>query len=228
MQSFRPTGFGVLPLVIKNLLIINGLFFLATLAFPRFNLIDMLGLHYFGSQKFMVYQVVSHLFMHASFQHLFFNMLNLWMFGSVLEDIWGSKRFLNFYLVAGIGASLVHYLFVYWLDLRPLMEQIYSQTTDIAARQYQIDALLNMPNIVGASGAIAGIVAAYAYLFPDTELYFYFLIPVKVKYYVMVYIGFEIYAAYQNNPFDNVAHFAHLGGALFGFLVAKFVFGRMR
>ena len=115
-QQIRPGGFRMLPLVIKNLLIINGLFFLATFAFgSAFNidLFKFLGLHYPGSHDFGVWQFVSYMFMHGGIWHIFFNMFALWMFGSVLENVWGPKRFLNYYLVTGIGAGLVHILVAY-------------------------------------------------------------------------------------------------------------------
>ena len=164
--------------------------------------------------------------MHGGLGHLFFNMLSLWMFGSVLENYWGSKRFLNFFFISGLGAAFIHYLILYFVELKPAIDLVDLQlktasNLDVFKLEQTKDAILGAPNILGASGGIAGILVAFAYLFPNSEIYLYFLLPIKAKYAVIAYIAFELYQAVQFNPNDNVAHFAHLGGMLFGFIAVK-------
>ncbi len=229
-SQFSPGRFEFLPLVVKNIIIINALFFLATFVLENsygISLIDLLGLHFPAAQDFAIWQPVTHLFMHGSFNHILFNMFSFWMFGSVLENIWGAKRFLNFYMITGFGAAFLHYLIVYFIDLQPVLNNIDLQliTADgpgVAYLEAQREEFLNLPNIIGASGAVAGIWIAFAYLFPNSTLYLFFAFPVKAKYLAAVYVIFELYQALQFNPRDNVAHFAHLGGMLFGYLIVKY------
>ncbi len=270
-QQFRPRGFRILPPVVKNLLIINGLFFLATIAFSSsFDLADILGLHYFASEKFQPYQIITYMFMHGSFTHVLFNMFALWMFGNVLENAWGPKRFLVYYLITGIGASMIHYLVYYFVDARPVIatidqflalptveglrsvldnpdifkvvsydiqnnfeafrmqynDLIYSNPQQALqlgvdfVEQYRID-FLNAPVVIGASGAVFGILLAFGMLFPNSLIYIYFAIPIKAKYFVIVYGALELYMGFSDSG-SNVAHFAHLGGMIFGFLLIQF------
>jgi membrane associated rhomboid family serine protease len=269
-QQYRPTSFKVLPLVVKNLLIINGLFFLATWVFQNQYEIDLtnyLGLHYFSSQYFRPYQLITYMFMHGGFDHLFFNMFALWMFGNALENFWGPKRFLIFYMATGIGAALIYMgyqSFQYFrVDMavndflnNPIPEEYYSLVKkyfssylDIPQNQSEIDLFvsqwshdlgnkmysqhaLNDINqlvsfqkdnpMIGASGAVFGILLAFGMLFPNTLLYVYFLIPIKAKWFVILYGVAELYSGIANNPGDNVAHFAHLGGMLIGFVLIKY------
>lgn len=238
-QSIRPGGFSMLPMVVKNLLIINGLFFLATFAMGsafQFDLVAIFGLHYPGSENFGVWQFVSYMFMHGGIWHIVFNMFALWMFGSVLENVWGPKRFLNYYLVTGIGAGLVHMLVTYFRisavlpDLSPeQIQAVYEESYNVlqSGKRYvdpamdQLSILLNTPT-VGASGAVFGILLAFGMMFPNSLIYVYFAIPVKAKYFVMIYGALELYSGFANNPGDNVAHFAHLGGMIFGFLLITY------
>jgi len=238
-QSIRPGGFSMLPMVVKNLLIINGLFFLATFAVGsafQFDLVKLFGLHYPGSENFGVWQIVSYMFMHGGIWHIFFNMFALWMFGSVLENVWGPKRFLNYYLITGIGAGLVHLLVTYIRissilpDLSPEQIQVvYQESYNVlqSGKRYvdpamdQLSILLNTPT-VGASGAIFGILLAFGMMFPNSLIYVYFAIPIKAKYFVMIYGALELYSGFANNPGDNVAHFAHLGGMIFGFFLITY------
>lgn len=214
MNNFRPTGFSVLPIVVKNLLIINVLFFLATIATDvvlHIDLKDYLGLHYIGASDFQPFQLVTYMFMHGNFAHLFFNMFALWMFGNTLENIWGANRFLLFYFVCGIGAGLVQELvqyiqFVTTLDVRIAANHVISK-----------DDYLNMLTTVGASGAVYGILLAFGMMFPNSTLYIYFAIPIKAKWFVLLYGIIELYSGL--NGADNVAHFAHLGGMLFGLIL---------
>lgn len=236
MQQYRPTGFRILPPVVKNILIINALFFLATLGFQaafKIDLTEKLGMHYFGSPLFKPYQIISYMFMHdpSSFGHIFFNMFALWMFGNVLENYWGPKRFLIYYLITGIGAILIQML-VQYIQIRNASvfftpDQVseiikggncYIPTglTSEAVRLYQI---YNMPTI-GASGAVFGILLAFGMMFPNSVIYLYFAIPIKAKWFVIIYGAIELYAGIGSN--DNVAHFAHLGGMLFGFLLIMY------
>lgn len=239
MYDYRPTGFSVLPPVVKNLLIINGLMLLATysLAATGIDLVHILGLHYPGSSLFEPYQLVSYMFMHGGFTHLFFNMFAVWMFGSAIENYWGPKRFLIYYLITGIGASLLHYAIVYFeiaqlesiLDVDSIAyvkevgaELITSNRNFVDPDLANLNALYNTP-LVGASGALFGILLAFGMLFPNTHLYLFLLpVPIKAKYFVAGYGFIELLNGFQNNPNDNVAHFAHLGGMLFGYLLIRY------
>ena len=268
MEQFRPGRWQILPVVVKNLLIINGLTFFATLALPKLNinLYDLLGLHFFTSHLFMPHQIVTHMFMHGTFMHLFSNMFALWMFGSVLENVWGPKRFLLFYFACGLGGALAH-TGVTWYNYERIQDELnvyYSNPgiTQFATLMTNFDHLVNqefinefvrqwqsnpssgaylqksfeyagsVPGIladipvVGASGAVFGVLIAFGMLFPNTYLYIYFLFPIKAKYFVMIYALFELYAGF--NVQDNVAHFAHLGGAAVGFLLVKYWNRRLR
>lgn len=226
MSQFQPTGFNFLPTVIKNLLIINGLVFLATLAFP--DLIDKLALYFPTSPDFQPYQIVTHMFTHASLSHVFFNMFSLWMFGAVLENVWGPKRFLTYYFITGLGAALLHMGvngYQLYNSIGTLYPDIFLSGKQIAgnysSEQMQTIAACFAPT-VGASGAVYGILIAFGMLFPNTMIFIYFLFPIKAKYLVILLIGVEVYLGFISNPSDNIAHFAHLGGALFGFLLVKY------
>ncbi len=268
-EQYRPSSFKLLPDVVKNLLIINGLFFLATFVFDtRFHidLTDILGLHYFEADKFRPWQFVTYMFMHGSFTHIALNMFALWMFGSSMENVWGPKRFLTFYIFTGLGAALTHYLVVYY-QLHPVLSaidtyianpdpvalkaflddpalfnlgvenvqhnfQVFAQqyndlllSDSIKAQQLSLDFMqqyradfTNAPVVVGASGAVFGLLLAFGMTFPNNIIYVYFAIPMKAKYFVMLYGAIELYSGISNSS-DNVAHFAHLGGMLFGILL---------
>lgn len=239
MQQYRPNSFSMLPLVVKNLLIINGLFFLTTLVFEtqlNFDLSDYLGLHYPLAESFRPWQLVSYMFMHGNFMHLFFNMFALWMFGNTLENYWGPKRFLIYYMATGIGAGIIQLLVTHF-RLMSLYSQISEEGLNFVitkgAEIYQsgqnfsdpiagkINLLMNSVTI-GASGAVFGILLAFGMLFPNTMLYIYFAIPIKAKWFVVLYGAVELYSGIANSSGDNVAHFAHLGGMLFGFILIKF------
>lgn len=224
MTEFRPGGFQVLPVVVKNLLIINGLVFLAQVTFEQTrlgSLENLFALHDIHSVYFRPHQLVTHLFMHGSFGHIFFNMFALWMFGSVLENYWGPKRFLIFYILCGLGAGILHLGVLYYENI-PVMQLFHSLS---AAEQEQ---LLYSPTFkvntatVGASGAVFGCLAAFGYLFPNSLIYLYFFIPIKAKWFVLMYAAMEFFLGVQNSAGDNVAHWAHLGGALVGFLLVLY------
>lgn len=205
-----------MPTIVKNILIINVLMYLATITLTRFNidLTDVLGLHFFRASDFRIYQIITYMFMHANFGHLFFNMFALWMFGNTLENLWGSKRFLLFYMVCGIGAGLCQEL-VQYIQYTTSLAQ-YS-TVNLGGQIVTMDTYLNMMNTVGASGAVYGLLLAFGMMFPNSMIYFYFLIPIKAKWFVIGYAVIELITGLTG--FDNVAHFAHLGGMLFGLLL---------
>ena len=227
---YRPGNFNELPVVVKNLLIINGLFFLATISLNNFgvDLVKIFGLHQFQSPDFRPHQLITHLFMHGNFTHLFFNMFALWMFGKILENIWGEKRFLIYYMITGIGAAFIH-LMISQYQIISISNQIpelvniaiegrYSPSIPLSKKLTQ---LIITPT-VGASGAVFGLLLAFGMLFPNALLYLYFAIPIKAKYFVIGYGILELYAGISNNPADNVAHFAHLGGMIFGYFLIKY------
>ena len=221
MSDFRYYRPNIFPPVVKNLLIINGLVYLLQLTFqnnPSFDFENMIALHDVRSVFFKPHQIVTHLFMHGSFGHIFTNMLALWMFGQTLENHFGSKRFLIFYMVSGLGAALLH-LGVLYFEMQPVWEAFLSlppaqQAEFVQAPNFKI----NIPT-VGASGAVFGCLAAFGYLFPNTPIYVYFLLPIKAKWFVIIYAGLELMMGIRNSAGDNVAHFAHLGGALAGFIL---------
>ncbi len=215
-EQYSPTGFRVLPLVVKNLLIINILMFVAAFTFERFNidLTDILGLHFFKASDFRFYQLFTYMFMHANFGHLFFNMFALWMFGNTLENIWGSKRFLLFYMVCGIGAGICQEVVQYIQYATTLSNYA---TVNLGNQVVPMSTYLNMMNTVGASGAIYGLLLAFGMMFPDSRIYLYFLFPIKAKWFVVGYAVLELIMGIGGA--DNVAHFAHLGGMLFGLIL---------
>jgi membrane associated rhomboid family serine protease len=263
-QQYSPAGFTLLPPVVKNLLIINGLFFLATISFETafgIDLVNLLGLHYFQSDLFRPYQFVSYMFLHGSISHVVMNMFALWMFGYLLENVWGSKRFLIYYMITGIGAAFVQ-TFVNWIDISSVQSaaQTYAANPSLDGfigfvrhyypRYYEAEGTLksfmnewtlarNSPGYtsqsidyinqlmklqmdiptVGASGAVYGILLAFGMMFPNMLVYIYFLFPIKAKWIVIIYGALELFSGISNNPGDNVAHFAHLGGMIFGFFL---------
>ncbi len=221
MSQFRPSSFEVLPPVIKNLLIINGLMFLLTvvLGFQNIDLNTLLGVYPVQSPNFRPYQIVTHMFMHGGLSHIFFNMFALWMFGSPLENVWGPKRFLAFYLVTGLGAVACLLGWNTW-EVYQLQQTIAEGGTAAMQAQQMLLFKLAIPT-VGASGAVFGVLLGFGMLFPNSLIYIYFLFPLKAKYFVVIYGAIELYMGIANNPADNIAHFAHLGGMLFGFILIK-------
>ncbi len=272
--SFQPRRFSLLPEVVKNLLIINGLLYLAKISLIGIgiDLDDLLGLHYFGASKFKVYQLVTYMFMHGNFSHLFFNMFAVWMFGSALENLWGGKKFLIYYLITGLGAALIHYGIVYFeinstiqiiqqcaqniniesLDklihddgyrfiirkdadpnILPLFREFESAYYTLKTYPNNVEAMStikdflayyteyykNLPVVVGASGSLFGLLLAFGMIFPNVPLFLlFFPFPIKAKYFVIGYGVIELISGLADNPNDNVAHFAHLGGMLFGYI----------
>lgn len=219
-------NFRSIPTVTKNILVITVIAFLATnLLQSKVDLIRILGLHYFLASDFKPYQFVTYIFMHGSFMHIFFNMLAVFMFGAVLENVWGPKRFLIFYIFTGLGAALAQ-LAVYYFQITPRLEYVQTLLSQATSYQEQSQILeakkefLNAYVVVGASGSLFGLLIAFGIMFPNAELMMLFLpIPIKAKYFVAIYGAIELFSGLANNPEDNVAHFAHLGGMLFGFIL---------
>ncbi len=217
------------PPVVKNLLIINIIFYIATLLFNgggTYPLVEYLGVFYFDSPNFKIWQVITYMFMHSpvSFAHILFNMFALFTFGSTLEQTLGSKRFLNFYLITGLGA-LVLQMAVQAIEVYLIAGSI---TIDVATySSANPEHLRTLQEIyygpmVGASGAIFGLLIAFGMLYPNAELFIMFIpMPVKAKYIIPVYILLELFLGIGQFSGDSVAHFAHLGGALFGFILLK-------
>ena len=216
-EQYSPTGFRVLPPVVKHLLIINVLLYLATFTMNRFHidLTDYLGLHFFKASDFMAYQLITYMFMHGNFEHLFFNMFALWMFGNTLENIWGSKRFLWFYMLCGIGAGLCQEVVQYIQYVTTLAQ--YDSVNFGGGQVISMANYLNMLNTVGASGAIYGLLLAFGMMFPNSMIYLYFFVPIKAKWFVIGYAVIELVSGFIGG--GNVAHFAHLGGMLFGLIL---------
>ncbi len=236
-MNYRPS-FNTIPVVVKNLIIINVLFFLATMVMERMgtNLYTYLGLHFPLSEKFRLHQIFTHMFMHGGVSHIFFNMFALYMFGRVLESVWGPRRFLTFYLVTGIGAAALHTavnFIEYYRDASQLTPEQIAYVKEVGYGIWaegknftepllgKLNIILNTPT-VGASGAVFGILLGFGMLFPNTQLMLLFPpIPIKAKYFVMGYGAIELYLGFAQ-PGSNVAHFAHLGGMLFGYFMIKY------
>jgi membrane associated rhomboid family serine protease len=215
-NSFQRTS----PIVL-NLLIINVLVYFAQAAFGGTNDInkvtDLFALHHYKSDEFRPYQIITHMFMHGGFFHLLFNMFGLWMFGSTVEKVWGPKKFLLFYLICGVVAALTQmasYTFDWWSIDRAIL------SVEDNAR-YQM--ILRSSATVGASGAIMGILAAFGYLFPNTTLFIMPIpFPIKAKWAIMGIIALDVFGGVSRIPGDNIAHFAHVGGALAGLLIVLY------
>jgi membrane associated rhomboid family serine protease len=232
-------GFFGLPPVVKNIIFLNILMFLVALAsqsvFDR-DLSMLLGLYFPKSEQFMPLQIVTHMFMHGGFWHLFFNMYALYIFGQVLENVWGPKRFFIYYIVCGLGAAFTHETVIAF-QYDHLANSLSSDNLQLVLnegtalfRQGQVftdpdmqklQMLLNTPT-VGASGAIFGVLLAFGVLFPNTQLMLLFPpIPIKAKYFVMIYGAIELYLA-VTAPGSNIAHAAHIGGMIFGYILIRY------
>jgi membrane associated rhomboid family serine protease len=261
-MNYRPL-LNNIPPVVKNLIIINVLFMIATWVVQSMgvDLVEIFGMHNPMSDKFRLHQVFTYMFMHGGLTHIFFNMFALYMFGRVLESVWGPKRFLIYYVVTGLGALALH-VFVSFIELNTIQNAIEafqntpspdlldqfvnknlpnssSQVRDFinawydepASTAYASEGLNLMQRIyemkldvptVGASGAVFGVLLAFGMLFPNTKLMLLFPpIPIKAKYFVMGYGAVELYLGFSQSG-GNVAHFAHLGGMLFGYFMIKY------
>lgn len=208
------------PAVTKNLLAINILMFIATIVLRRqdIDLNNLLGLHLFIAQDFKPYQLVTYMFMHGGVMHLFFNMFALFIFGRVLETVWGPRRFLTYYMLTGIGAGILQQIVQYIYFETSL--SMYSGVTIAPNVVISMAEYLNLWNTVGASGAVYGVLLAFAMMFPNERLFIMpFPFPIKAKYFVIMYGVIELISGLSPRAGDNVAHFAHLGGMLFGLIL---------
>lgn len=223
--------------VVKNLLLINILFYIAQWTIPSFT--QNLELYPISSEDFKPWQLATHFFMHSPYSigHIFFNMFALVIFGSQLERVWGAQRFLGYYISCALGAAVLHlgvnYYRIHIIEINLSLEdlELFRNTAYDAFQKgmnfkdpvlAQLNLLHHTP-MLGASGAVFGLLAAFGYLFPNTELMLLFPpIPIKAKYFVIGYAALELYLGVSNNPSDNVAHFAHLGGALVGIIIVLY------
>lgn len=210
-----------LPAVTKNLLIINVLCFFGYVVAERYgiDLNDLFGLHFFLASDFNLGQLVSYMFMHADFRHIFFNMFAVWMFGRTLEHVMGPKRFLTYYMVCGIGAGLVQEV-VQYIQYATVLSQYDGVNTGLTV--ISMEEYLNLMTTVGASGAVYGILLAFGMMFPNTNMFVFPLpFPIKAKFFVIGYAVIEVLMGFGSSG-DGIAHFAHLGGMIFGFLLIMY------
>ena len=216
---------GNIPTITKNLLIINVLAFLATLVLQSGSGIDLnniLGLHFFRASDFRIYQLVTYMFMHGGFTHLFFNMFALWMFGVVVEGVWGPRKFLFYYIACGIGAGMMQELAQFVEIYLQLNEQAPLGVGEAFVVMGKIADQLNALTTVGASGAIYAILLAFGMIFPENKIFIFPIpIPIKAKWFVMGYAALELFQAMAGTG-GNVAHLAHLGGMIFGFFMIRY------
>jgi len=224
--------------LIKHLVIINVIFFFSTFIFGNI-VYDLFALHYFENEKFEYWQLLSHMFMHGNINHILFNMFGLWMFGSPLEKIWGKNKFLFFYISAGLGAAALQ-MIMYYVQFSSISDQIIQlgygtdslnkllneglydpRILEVVNESDLIDLIRNYnSSMVGASGAIYGILVAFALIFPNSELFILFLpFPIKAKFLVPILILGDIFFGFSSYSVGPIAHFAHIGGALTGFLI---------
>ena len=211
-----------MPAMTKNLLVINVLAYLATWVLQRsgVDLNALLGLHFFMASDFRVYQFLTYMFLHGSFTHILFNMFALWMFGSVIERVWGPKKFLFYYIVCGVGAGIVQELVQYGNYLAQGLAAY--EYVNMGGAQISMDSYINLWTTIGASGAVYGILLAFGMIFPNERLFIIpFPFPIKAKWFVLGYVAIEFFSALGSSG-DGVAHTAHLGGMLFGYLMIRY------
>ncbi len=211
-----------MPTMTKNLLVVNFLAYMATWVFELrgIDLTSLFGLHFFLASDFHFYQFFTYMFLHGSFMHIFFNMFALWMFGSVIERVWGPNKFLVYYICCGLGAGLTQELVQYAdYSIQGLAAYEYVNAGGV---QYTTDSYINLWTTIGASGAVYGILLAFGMIFPNERLFIIPIpFPIKAKWLIVGYIAIELFSALQSSG-DGVAHMAHLGGMLFGFLLIRY------
>ena len=211
-----------MPTVTKNLIIINVLLFAGTIVAQSYgiDLANYLGLHFFLADSFNPAQLFTYMFMHAGWTHIFFNMFAVWMFGRILEQVWGPRRFLFYYIACGIGAGVIQEV-VQYIHYETVLTGYSGVDTGMGV--IPMAEYLNQMTTVGASGAVYAILLAFGMLFPNQQMFIFPLpFPIKAKYFVMGYAVIELYSGLANNAGDNVAHFAHLGGMIFGFILIMY------
>ncbi|MCX2493963.1 rhomboid-like protein [Pedobacter terrae] len=224
-----------IPPVVKNLLIINVLFFVASYLLTTLHLDDRLAVYYFDSPKFQIWQPISYMFMHGGIAHIFFNMFALYSFGSILESRWGGKKFIIFYFITGLGALALQWAVQAYevhqiigsatnngkINLNALFQGEFN-TSQLSMAQAVTLRSIYFGGMVGASGAIFGLLVAFGMLYPNAELLIMFIpVPVKAKYIIPIYILVELSLGVAQFEGDSIAHYAHLGGALIGFILVK-------
>lgn len=224
-----------IPPVVKNLLIINVLFFVASYLLATLHLDDRLAVYYFDSPKFQIWQPISYMFMHGGIAHIFFNMFALYSFGSILESRWGGKKFIIFYFITGLGALALQWAVQAYevhqiigsatnngkINLTALFQGEFN-TSQLSMAQAVTLRSIYFGGMVGASGAIFGLLVAFGMLYPNAELLIMFIpVPVKAKYIIPIYILVELSLGVAQFEGDSIAHYAHLGGALIGFILVK-------
>jgi len=214
-----------IPTITKNLLIINLIAFFATfvLQLRGGDLANVGGLHFFMASDFHIYQLVTYLFLHANFMHILSNMFGLWMFGCVIENVWGPKKFLFYYISCGIGAGLLQEIAQLGSFYMMISEQDPNVSFgEIFAIGQQLSHQLNAWTTIGASGAVYAVILAFGMTFPNERLFIIpFPFPIKAKWFVLFYVAIEFFSALGSSG-DGVAHTAHLGGMLFGFLMIRY------
>ena len=217
-----------IPIVTKNLLIVNVVAFLLTFLMGKdasggYALNDIFGLHFFLASDFQIYQLFTYMFMHGGFEHILFNMFALWMFGCVVERVWGAKKFLFYYIACGVGAGLFQEAaqFVqFYMKMSDVMPGI--SVGNVFSVAHGLSASLNSWTTVGASGAIYAILLAFGMIFPEERIFIFPLpIPIKAKYFVIGYAAIELVSAIATTG-DGVAHIAHLGGMVVGFFMIRY------
>lgn len=253
MFSTRSSFLSNIPIVVKNLMAINLILWLASIALPGlllrfgldFDLTDVLGMHYWASEKFKLSQLITYMFMHGGFNHIFFNMFALYMFGTTLENFWGPKKFLTYYLITGVGAGIVQQLF-WTIEYQPVISALNQAISDnsgevLLSYQHVLDRFfrlsdltgfkapdlielkqifMNLPVTVGASGSVFGLLLAFGWLFPEVRLMMLFIpVPIKARVFVLIYGVAELFLGVARFSGDSVAHFAHLGGMIFGIIL---------
>ena len=214
-----------IPVVTKNLLLVNIIAFVATwmLQLRGLDLNDLLGLHFFMAADFQAWQLVTYMFLHSGFTHILFNMFALWMFGVVIENVWGPKKFLFYYISCGVGAGIMQEIAQFFSFYFTISAQ--DPTVgfgELFAIGHQLSTQLNGWTTIGASGAVYAILLAFGMIFPNERIFIFPLpIPIKAKWFVMFYVAIELFSAMSSSG-DNVAHMAHLGGMLFGYLMIRY------
>lgn len=214
-----------IPVVTKNLLLVNIIAFVATwiLQLRGLDLNDLLGLHFFMAADFQVWQLLTYMFLHSGFTHILFNMFALWMFGVVIENVWGPKKFLFYYISCGVGAGIMQEIAQFFSFYFTISAQ--DPTVgfgELFAIGHQLSTQLNGWTTIGASGAVYAILLAFGMIFPNERIFIFPLpIPIKAKWFVMFYVAIELFSAMSSSG-DNVAHMAHLGGMLFGYLMIRY------
>lgn len=227
MNQYSQSPFSNITPVVKNLLIINVLFFIGTFVFARLgiDLVTLLSAFYFNSPLFHPWQIITYMFMHFNISHIFFNMFALYIFGPTLEYTMGSKRFLQYYFITGIGALALQML-VQAIEVHGVIGTFTIANGDLSP-YVNMEGFNKLKEIytgatLGASGSIFGLLLAFGFLFPNVEMMILFIpVPVKAKYLVTGYILIELFSGFGQFAGDSVAHFAHLGGALFGYIILK-------